>query len=103
MNDVVVTVPKLIDTAEADRIRCLARSAEAEEKKLGQQMRDLALTIYVWPHKITRNGKRIDGWQAGFWPKGGGVTHEDKDEAIKYQRDFAQREGVIVVDIVELS
>lgn len=59
------------------------------------------ITIYVHPRKITRKGRRVDGWQAGFQPLRGGVTSEDKEEAIRQMDGILRREGMILVEIVE--
>jgi hypothetical protein len=60
------------------------------------------VVIYVRHRKIIRNGKVVDGFQAGFQPKGG-VTCESKEQAIEHQRLLAERLGAIVERIEEPS
>lgn len=57
------------------------------------------VTIYVHRRKITRERRRIEGWQAGFSADGGGVTCEDRQTAINIQRDVAKRTGMIVTEV----
>jgi len=52
---------------------------------------DTVITIYVRRRWITRKGKRVKGWQAGFSRRGCGVTSEKRDDAIQHMRDVVLR------------
>lgn len=62
---------------------------------MNETTKTMHVRIFVRPRKLTRSGKRVDGWQAGF-TETDGVCSVDKSTAINAVRDIAKKYAFVV-------